>query len=480
MRFLGALLVLCGCGEVTITVTDAPIAPDAGPGTIDGAKSGTRIKLVWDDFAGTRSWAGFFDAQRQEACRITAWGDGHSYCVPSSSGQTAFRDAACTQQVGRVYQDTSCTTAPPPTYLIDYQDGACSYAAAHLYRRGTKIAVTQWFDKGTDGTCYGPYTATSYDFYALGAEVVPATDLAAVTLGAPLGSTRLDPRGYTSADGFAFPGAIHDAAAGIDCMPQSPYAGATEATCVPIDAGYASYYQDATCSKGELELDKSCAAPQFAVSYADSCPNTHGRYYAVGAANSGAALYYKSDTTCMATTASPANYHYYGLGNELVLATVARAPDVDAGHRVVAIHDTWDGNSYRDGMLYDGMTGTECSPYTFPDGTVRCIPSAYGTSTYYTDSACNFAIELMGLYTGGSSCSPPPLPSYAITYVPDALGTCKSTYDIHPVAAPYTGVLYEKFGTTCYQLSTTYEAFYRVGAMLPVSTFAAGTRMTDP
>jgi hypothetical protein len=48
------------------------------------------------------------------------------------------------------------------------------------------------------------------------------------------------------------------------------------------------------------------------------------------------------------------------------------------------------------------------------------------------------------------------------------------------VTTPYTGALYEKFGTTCYQLTTTYEAFYRVGAALPASTFAAGTRMTDP
>ena len=481
MRSPGVLLlVACGCGEVTVTVADAPVgAPDAPPGTIDGAKSGTRLKLAWTDFAGTRAWTGFFDAQRQESCDIVTWSDGHAYCVPSSSGQTSFRDAGCTQQVGRVYKDTSCVTAPPPAYLIAYDDGACTYAPSHLFQRGTKIAVTQWFSKASDGTCYGPYDATGYDFYALGGEVVPASDLVAVTLGAPLGASRLDPRTYTSADGFAFPGAIHDAAAGIDCVPQSPYAGATSAQCVPLDAGYASYFHDASCAAGELEIDQSCAAPQFAVSYADSCPTTHGRYYAVGALNSGSPLYYKTDTTCTATTPST-SYRYYGLGNELVLATVARAPDADPGHRIAPIHDTWEGNAYRDAMLYDATTTTECSPYGFPDGSVRCIPTGYGTSTYYTDPACNFAIQLMGLYTGGPSCSPPPLPSYAISYVPDTAGTCKSTYDVHPVTSPYTGALYEKYGTTCYQLTTTYEAFYRVGAALPASTFAAGTRMTDP
>ncbi len=480
MRFLGgALLVITSaCGEVTvISAPDAP-PPDAPPNAIDGAKSGTRLKLAWSDFGGTRAWAGFYDAQRMERCNISAWSDGHSYCVPSAQG-TAFRDVACAQPVGVVYQDTTCTTAPPPTYLIDYSNGACSSQPSHLYQRGAKLAVAQWYERGSDGTCFGPFSSTGIDFYALGTEVSP-TDLAMVSLGSPLGEGRLGARAYTSADGLAFPASLHDAVAGIDCAPQSPYEGATQATCVPLDAAYASYYRDATCSAGEVELDRTCKAPQFAVSYADSCPTTRGRYYAVGAANTGSPLYYKSGTTCSATTATPASYRYFGLGNELVLASVNRAPDAAAGRRIVPIHDTWDTFSYPEATLFDSTTGAECTPYTFPDGSEHCIPAGYGTSSYFTNATCTASIQLMSVYTGGATCSPPPLPSYAISYVPDASGKCQSTYEVHPVAAAYTGSVYTLFGSTCYQLSTTYEVFYRVGATLPLSTFASGMRMTDP
>ncbi len=462
-----------------MSTPDTPPAPDAAPPAIDGAMSGTRLKLAWDDFGGTRHWADFYDSQRKESCYITTWSDGHSYCVPASSQSTAFSDVACTQEVGVVYQDTTCTTAPPPAYLVDYTDGACSSTPSHLYQRGPKLAVTQWYELASDGTCFGPLDATGDDFYALGTEVMPS-ELVEVTLGAPLGADRLTPRAYTSADGFSFPAAIHDAIAGIDCTPQSPYEGATQATCVPTDAGYASYFRDAACSAGEVELDRTCKAPEFAVSYADTCPNTRGRYFAVGAANSGSPLYYKSDTTCTSTTATPASYRYYGLGNELVLATVDRGPDPGATARIVPIHDTWDGHSYPDSALYDSTTGAECTPYTFPDGSERCLPTGYGTSAYFTDAACKAPITLMSVYTGGASCSPPPLPSYAITYVPDATGKCKSTYEVNALGAPYTGSLYTLFDTTCYPLSTTYEVFYRVGAVVPLDTFASGMRLTDP
>lgn len=98
MSFVLALLAACsGNGGGDDTVTD----------DLPEAQSGTRLRLVWLDFDGTRQLQGvaneheysygqqnpdfdvFFDAARQEMCAPLTWPDGITRCTPANSSGIA-------------------------------------------------------------------------------------------------------------------------------------------------------------------------------------------------------------------------------------------------------------------------------------------------------------------------------------------------------------------------------------------------------
>jgi hypothetical protein len=471
------LVIAVGCGEVGSHPDGSTTGPtDAGPDPNEGATSGTRLKLKWIDFAGTRSADGIFDAQRNESCFLTPWADGKVYCVPSGTASVVYSNSGCTAKVGLVYRQASCTSVTPPTYLLEYSAQACQNAASHLYQRGAKVAVSQYFEKYTDGTCGGPYTTTSYDFYALGAEV-PTTELAPATIGSPMGTGRLAQRYYESADGLKTPYRVHDALLGIDCYASSSGGGATSARCIPEDAAYIGNFHDAACSQMSASNEAACPAPKFAVKYG-SCPYDTPAYYPVAAAQTVPPLYYDSGTSCVSTTPSTAT-KYYGTGQLLQLATPARAPD-QTGKRIEKIHlTTPDGLSARDYALYDTQKTTECYPAQSSDGSVHCLPSGGGAQTLYTDASCANAVQIMTVYRGAATCSPPPLPSYSLTYKL----TPSCTYDVEarPVGALHTAAVYEKYSdNTCHAFPSASYVLYDVGAPIAADQFASGTAITDP
>ncbi|MCX5747892.1 MAG: hypothetical protein NT062_35960 [Proteobacteria bacterium] len=476
MRIGGMVAVLAGlasCGP-TVPIADSGPSPEGGPGPVadDGAQSGARLKIQWLELEGTRTWNGFYDAALAITCHLRTWADGTTYCSPDGGAQVAYADASCGQAIGRVYRGTSC--APPtPAYVLQYSDG-CAYRPAKLYPTQTKIAVTSWYSKGADGTCFGPYAPASYDFYALGAELPPST-LAPVTLGAPFGAGRLGQRDYTSADGMYLPGTVHDAVAGLDCYPTYRYAGATTGTCVPTDAGYLDYFRDPTCTDAALTVPEGCVAPDFAVRYDDYCPTTEGRYFAVGAEVPSPSLYVDGNGTCYPTTAG--TDHVFETGRELALAAIHRSHDNSNG-RYALIHYDTDGVHLRDTVLYDQEQQSECFLYPLADGTTRCLPNANSVTTFFTDAACTTAIDLMEVYLGEAGCSPPPLTSFALKYVPPAANACGTTYEVHAAMAQYTGAIYANYGS-CTPYATDRSALYRVGPAIPMTTFPAAISSHD-
>src|SRR5689334_12938260 len=108
----------CGGKSTPVTADGHAIdaALDAGPDPNEGAVSGTRLKLSWLTFGdGTRTWAGFYDAQRKERCEASLdepWPGGHVYCVPDHRGTVVYSDAACTQKLVQVARDASCPQPP--------------------------------------------------------------------------------------------------------------------------------------------------------------------------------------------------------------------------------------------------------------------------------------------------------------------------------------------------------------------------------
>jgi hypothetical protein len=468
------LCLLAACGQVSVS-HDASI--DSGGDDTGGAKSGTRLKIEWRDFGGTRIIGDLYDTQRNEACYATDWSDGNTYCSPSDINSTVYANATCTQIVGQVYHDTGCTQ-PPPAYFIQYDNTGCGGGPTHIYPRGPKLAVTQYYYKQSDGTCAGPYTTTNYDFYQVGTEVAPSS-FVQLMRGAPIGSSRLAQRFYTSADGAQLPASLHDAQLGTDCFLSYQYGGATSGSCVPSQVRYASYYHDASCTQGEFSITSSCPRPAYAEQSTNaSCPGSPLKYFNVGAATAASPLFYKSGPTCTMTTGSMGQT-YYTLGTEITLASLPRSHDTTPNRSVELIHYTDGTATYADYSLYDVAHDTECYPYTLSDKSVRCLPQAGGVSSYFKDANCAQPIDVLDLYTGGSTCGPPPLPSYAMKYIRATSGTCGYTYEIYSVGAPYTGPLYQNVGT-CQQVTSTTSLFYSLGAQHPLTEFPTGTLVRDP
>src|SRR2546423_5565110 len=259
-QVLLAALIVCACSPSVPVSGDAPgnSGGDAGPDPNEGAKSGSRLKLTWFNFAdGTRTWDAFYDAQRKENCYLYEnWTDGGTYCAPNNSGSLVYSDAGCTQRVIEVYRDPTCPTPPSP-YTMEWIYGTCTSQPAHLWQRGAGIALASYYERFSDGTCGGPYTSSGYDMYSVGLEIKPS-DLVRLQLGSPVGAARLGERFYESTDGLKVPWTIHDAMLGVDCYPAYTPDNATTTTCAPGAAADAYDYHDAACSQPELEQPKTC------------------------------------------------------------------------------------------------------------------------------------------------------------------------------------------------------------------------------
>jgi hypothetical protein len=475
-------LVLAACGGPSVSSTDAHVGdgatPDSSPDLTDGAHSGTRLKITYWVFPdGTRQWNAFYDSQRKETCYIyPAWPDGNYYCTPSGAN-IVYTDAGCTAKVAQNYHDPNCAPTTP-TYALDWSYTACSSGPSHLYLRGSQVTLAQYYDKGSDGTCYGPYTSTNYDFYSLGAEVVP-TDLVKLAIGGPMGSAQLGVRFMTSSDGLAFPWNIHDAMLGDDCYTSYAGDGATSARCAPSSSSYAAYSHDSACSTTELAVSKACGSPRYAVAYPYSaCAAAPDVYYTVGSAVASTPLFTPSGGQCYAATADP-TANYFGVGQQLDLAVLNRAPDTVAGHRMQLIHMTTpDGLRWRDYPIYDSEKNAECTPFTLPDGTTRCVAWGGYSQTYYSNSTCTSPIDLVELQTGPSSCGPPPASKFASKYVPPPPGTCAYSYEVHEMGAVYAGAVYTNYGS-CARYAPAQTTFYQLGQTVPLTDFASVTVVAD-
>jgi len=459
--------------DAPTNVPDAPPGPDPN----DGARSGTRLKLTWFDFSdGTRQWDGLYDAERKETCYIyNDWIDGKSYCAPDYTGSIVYTNATCTTKSVEIYKDGCSTTN---LYAMEYNYTPCDSKPAHLWTRGSKITLANYYYKSSDGTCNGPYaTSTSYDYYALGAEVQRA-ELVEVTLGSPAGPGRLGVRFYQSPDGMRLQATVNDAALGTDCYPQVYASGAMTGSCAP-NARYAGYDQDAGCTQHKLGISKQCTLPKYTVYYPpNGCPADPPQYYTLGALVAGSPLYYHNGTSCVSTTPSTAN-DYYRVGAELAVAPISRTIAAAAG-RLQLVHFTDpEGLNYRSYELYDTQKGTGCYPTKLPDGTLRCV--AYGgyINTYYSNSTCTTQIDLVEVESGPASCGAPDVPKFARKFIQPPPGTCAYGTQVYTVSTPFAGTIYQNFGT-CQVYTPVNAKLYSVGPQVPLSEFVAATSSIDP
>lgn len=470
----------CGGGGPDGPGPDGP-GPDGPSVSVDGERSGTRLKLQWFDFGGTRRWTSFYDTQRAETCSPREWSDGKSYCLPTDPKREApvYLDAACTQPANMLFRDPRGCDAPPPAYMVEYAQ-VCPRRVPHrLYRLGDRRPDAKFYTSSFDGVCEGPFDfASSADIYAAGAEV-PLTELAAGTLVEP-STGRLAVQFYEGNDGSRLPITLRDIALDSECR-LDPTDGATSFTCEPFELGLAIYFADQACTRpvAYFNSPRSCPAPQVIRYDPDGCTATPNQYFAPGAPITGQ-LYSSSSGTC--ESAPTGSEPTVLLGSALTLATASRAPDATAG-RLRTVHLGLPGAAqFRDPYLYDTALETECLTSELADGTTRCLPSRAFVEVLYTDAACTIPIKVARLadnleYNGGS-CAALPAPKYALER-PGIAQACKAVPTMYPVTERYTGPLYKLDGA-CFEFGSSYKTWFRVGEALPIDEFSLATAGRDP
>lgn len=469
------LLVMGACGKV-----DSPPPPDAMPvENHDGMKSGSRLKIRWADFDGSKVYAGLSDSMRGgEQCTPRKFSDAKTYCTPTG-GTVVYRDAACTMPIGR--QIRSCPQTQMQ-YFVETDPQACDNPAKRIFPRGAPLGGTVTYYTANATGCTGPFDGSSYDMFALGAEI-PLTELAVMETPAATDPGRLQQRFAESADGARVFAGLYDSQLGSDCF-LTLDATRAGARCVPNSAS-TGYYGDTTCTSQRSSFRKGCPAPKYATRYDLFCPYVSSvpTVYRNGALTTGA-LYQPNvapPPACAAVTANP-EQSYYEVGEQVSVEVAARAPASEGKGRYRFIYTTSGGSKLRDATLYDTVKQTECTPTTMPDGSMRCLPyAAYSTSLYYSDAACTVEQPVIIVPNApATGCTLPPLPAYSLRTVTTTTPTCNVTREVRQVGAAYSGSLYFKTGTTCSLVGLGANTAYTLGAVGALDDWPMVMPTADP
>lgn len=140
----------------------------------DPYQSGSRLKAqYWAGEDGTKSFASWYDTQRQETCDFQTAADGTTRCLPSGIGAGgAYADSGCTQPIG--ITSAGCAA---PKYIRAYSNASCGTGGLHIYSVGSTFTGTPYV--GMPGSCTAGGLSPSFTYYTLGAEVPPTSFVAA-------------------------------------------------------------------------------------------------------------------------------------------------------------------------------------------------------------------------------------------------------------------------------------------------------------
>ncbi len=459
------LVGLGGCKQL-LGFDDPTIAPDAEPAADDGYLSGTRLKLKWNDYSGTRQFVSVYDADFDETCQPTVWSDGATYCMPRTGG-VSYTDAACTQPIGAKFHQNPCI--PQPRFFAAIEALACNEVRrTKLFRSAGLQASVPFYTRNASGGCDGPNPGTSFDEFRLTAEV-PTTDLVDLT---PTTEAmgRLARRGFHGSDGSRLPFDVYDTTLDTPC------ALSTSGTCAPTGASPLGF-EDASCNLAVAARLTGCPTPKYgARARRPGCPDQTLDFFALGPELDTSSLYQRdSSNVCVGSAQSP-GYMYFGQGMAVLPATLARTVDTAPGRQIQRVYFTDAMAKLRTAMLFDTLHGTDC----FTVGG-RCLPSDASAQTYYTSILCNTAVDVAIVFSGPPACGLPPAPRYAIKSTAGA-NACEATYEVFPVGAPHPGMVFARSadGLMCSPLSIQGSVVYDLGKPIDASEFATSTVITDP
>lgn len=453
---------------------DPPPVVDA----IEGMRSGSRLKLRWDDFAGAKHFVGLFDKQRDEACAPMQWADGKTYCTPPTEGFTAYSDVRCTMPMGRL--PASSCTAPPaqPYFHVERPNADCSRGAPVSLHRGTLSTQGRYY-MFFAGVCV--YGGTDHGtLYDLG-PAIPPSELVELVPEPIAGSGRLALEYGGSSDGARVLLQTRDTELGAACEELMLSHDRRSLRCRPSSGYSLSTYSDATCQKplqrgAEVRFGLNfltCAAKPYTLDASPTCSHD------VRLLRTGARFFedvYLGSGACAGPYPHDPGDAYFETMQTVSMAQLTRAPLDTAGARLTPVRFSDGRIRTQTDVFYDAELDTECQPTLLSDGTQRCLPSrtSGGTWTFYTDAGCQESIRLVLHYR--SSCMSAPVPSYAVDI---HFSGCWRDHAVSSVEERYLGPIYRRSGAQCELLETEAEA-YRAGEEVPLERFAPATPVIDP
>lgn len=119
---------------------------------------------------------------------------------------------------------------------------------------------------------------------------------------------------------------------------------------------------------------------------------------------------------------------------------------------------------------YDTLRGEDCTFFAAEDGVTRCLPAwSMSIGSYYSDAGCS---QALARHTDGCPLDP------RYKYARATSDQCPTAISIYDLGALYTGSVYS--GAACdVDTPPSDWAFYRLGAKIPPTEFAARTETIE-
>ncbi len=171
-------------GGTPSSSTDTPIKLTSGARIKARTKTVTQSTADGAKFVST-TFAGWFDAMRNEPCFAQPTGDGELRCLPRAVDivyDSYFSDPACTQPVAiESVSTSSCPDATPvedAKYISEQGEGSCSGSIGKLWP-ATRLQQTQYY-RDTFTGCFGESPTSGWRYYAISGAEIPLTAFAVI------------------------------------------------------------------------------------------------------------------------------------------------------------------------------------------------------------------------------------------------------------------------------------------------------------
>lgn len=433
------IAVVAACGDNVTPAFEEP-------------RSGERLRLSWFTYAdGARQLArgALFDRALGVPCTPLPWSDGHTYCTPEALG-TAFADAACTDEVGRIPRGEPAR----PYFVRAFQLGTV-VQTSRLFRGGAPRAIAQEWQRDVTG-CHGPY-ARDATYVAL----APATP-ARLFRRERTTDARLGLVVTTSADGLRVPEGFFDRVLGVPCVPVE-HAGGT--VCAPRDVPIVTYYRDDACREPVITIDEGEDVPAAALLCGQ--PQRCTDVAALGAEVSPFALRMRSGGACVAVQL-PLTTRAFALGARVELASLERRVDAGAA-RLAPIHLAAAHAGMAADELRDTRWNADCAASAVGDH-ATCYPvDTFRSTQFFVDDTCtNLGPSLV---LAPRPCDEPG--TFALAW--PRVGPQPTVFATGPA---YTGAMFELTPAGC-ERAMVAGAACTLGERLPVDAFVQATLVTE-